>query len=1016
MRRWQIICLISACFAALFLVCYQSVLVGDRQFGYRDAAHYYYPLHERVQREWNEGRWPLWEPEENSGMPLAGNPTAAVFYPGKVIFALFPYAWAARIYVIVHTAVAFATMLVMMRGWGTSWVGSTVSALSYAFGAPILFQYCNVIFLVGASWLPLGIHAADQWLRLGRRWAVLELGVVLSLQVSGGDPQAAYLLGLSAVGYASGLAWSRRQPRVVLPERPSGTVEPDRNRGLFYALGGLFAFAIWWGGTVYLGQLLPQFREVTKPPPPRLPGTEWVPAAVNLSWGIFGLWLLNRSLRRRQSPLLRMGIGLAAAAILAAALCAIQLLPVVEFTQLTTRAAGGGPHDIYPFSLAPARLIEMIWPNVTGIQFEGNHVWGDPLAVPGYRAKVWVPSLYLGGLTLILALSAIGFRNGSPWQTWLSVIVVLSALGSLGEFTSPIGISRHLAQIDGAASFEPLVRGLGPRDPNDTTAIRLDGYLRDGDGSIYWWMTTVLPGFRQFRFPSKLFTFTTLGLAALAGIGWDRLTAGRARAFDFLLGGLLAVSSIALAAVYFGREPIVTALSAKPSSSLFGPFSAQGAYRVILTSLVHASIVLAAGLLVKVLIRPRPALAAIAILLALTGDLAAANGRLIFTVPQALFEGEPEISKLIASAEKEKPSPGPFRVHRMPMWSPARWQQQSSPNRIDEFVEWERNTLQPKYGINEAVEYTHTLGVAELYDYEWYFGGFYRSVREPALAQNFGVEPGTEIVYFPRRSFDMWNTRYFIVPSHPNGWKDEHRGYAAFSFQSETIFPDPDRFRGKAGAAPLKEWIETRDYQILRNLQEYPRAWIVHAGRSVKPVNGLSRDNREEAITEIVYADDPLWHDSTRSLFNPRNLVWLDHAVISELAPFLSGTQPRASETAKVSYPDPQTVVIDATLDFKGIVVLADVFYPGWELTIDGKPAKVYQVNRMMRGAAVDEGKHRLVYQFNPSSFRIGRIVSLIGLAVLALALPLTLIWPGGPPAPSSVRRGESADQEGDPR
>ena len=38
-------------------------------------------------------------------------------------------------------------------------------------------------------------------------------------------------------------------------------------------------------------------------------------------------------------------------------------------------------------------------------------------------------------------------------------------------------------------------------------------------------MTTLLPGFRQFRFPAKLFTFTALGLAALAGMGWDGLHA-----------------------------------------------------------------------------------------------------------------------------------------------------------------------------------------------------------------------------------------------------------------------------------------------------------------------------------------------------------------------------------------------------------------------------------------------------------------------------------------------------------
>ncbi len=126
--------LILACFATLFLFCYAPVLFGDRQFGYRDAAQYYYPLYQRVQEEWNAGRWPLWEREENAGMPLLGNPTAAVFYPGKLVFAIMPYAWGARVYIVAHTALAFVAMLVLMRSWQTSWVGSALSALSYAFG------------------------------------------------------------------------------------------------------------------------------------------------------------------------------------------------------------------------------------------------------------------------------------------------------------------------------------------------------------------------------------------------------------------------------------------------------------------------------------------------------------------------------------------------------------------------------------------------------------------------------------------------------------------------------------------------------------------------------------------------------------------------------------------------------------------------------------------------------------------------------------------------------------------
>src|SRR5262245_34659300 len=175
-----IILLIVGSFLSLFFICFFDAIFRGGQFGYRDAGHYYYPLYKRVQNEWNEGRWPLWEPEENAGIPLLGNPTAAVLYPGKVIYTLLPYHWAARVYVLGHMILAFLAMLCASRSWRVSWVGSGISALTYAFSAPILFQYCNIIYLVGAAWLPLGFMAVDLWIRNRSPWAILGLPVVLA--------------------------------------------------------------------------------------------------------------------------------------------------------------------------------------------------------------------------------------------------------------------------------------------------------------------------------------------------------------------------------------------------------------------------------------------------------------------------------------------------------------------------------------------------------------------------------------------------------------------------------------------------------------------------------------------------------------------------------------------------------------------------------------------------------------------------------------------------------------------
>ena len=284
--------LIFVCFGSLFLLCYAPALFQGRQFGFRDAGHFYYPLHQRVQKEWNQGRWPLWEPEENAGMPLLGNPTAAVLYPGKLVFAVLPYAWGARIYIVMHTALAFVAMLVLLRSWGTSWSGSGLGALGYTFGAPILFQYCNVIYLVGAAWLPLGMHAVDRWVRLGRRWGLWELAAVLAMQVLGGDPQAAYLLGLSGAGYALGLAWSRARARTARQIAEGNGPRSRRARSVLPALGLIAAVLLWSAATVAMGVLLPKLREPDSgPPTPPLRWMPWMPIGGRRGLGCGRPWL-----------------------------------------------------------------------------------------------------------------------------------------------------------------------------------------------------------------------------------------------------------------------------------------------------------------------------------------------------------------------------------------------------------------------------------------------------------------------------------------------------------------------------------------------------------------------------------------------------------------------------------------------------------------------------------------------------------------------------------------------------
>ena len=80
-------------------------------------------------------------------------------------------------------------------------------------------------------------------------------------------------------------------------------------------------------------------------------------------------------------------------------------------------------------------------------------------------------------------------------------------------------------------------------------------------------------------------------------------------------------------------------------------------------------------------------------------------------------------------------------------------------------------------------------------------------------------------------------------------------------------------------------------------------------------------------------------------------------------------------------------VKLTVHMEHQGWVVLSDTFYPGWQASIDGKPADIYQANYMFRAVFVAEGDHHLTFTYFPFELKLGLIsMSLCLIAALILA------------------------------
>jgi uncharacterized membrane protein YfhO len=89
----------------------------------------------------------------------------------------------------------------------------------------------------------------------------------------------------------------------------------------------------------------------------------------------------------------------------------------------------------------------------------------------------------------------------------------------------------------------------------------------------------------------------------------------------------------------------------------------------------------------------------------------------------------------------------------------------------------------------------------------------------------------------------------------------------------------------------------------------------------------------------------------------------------------------------------PERVVAELTASFPGLLVLADLDYPGWVAEEGGRRLPILKADGYFRAVALPAGVHRVEFRYRPMSFYAGA-----GISVIALLVALGL-WHAGEPA-----------------
>ena len=99
-----------------------------------------------------------------------------------------------------------------------------------------------------------------------------------------------------------------------------------------------------------------------------------------------------------------------------------------------------------------------------------------------------------------------------------------------------------------------------------------------------------------------------------------------------------------------------------------------------------------------------------------------------------------------------------------------------------------------------------------------------------------------------------------------------------------------------------------------------------------------------------------------------------------------------AMDTIELVAYEPNYLKYEVDSEKGGTVVFSEIYYPGWQSTIDGQEAAHGRANYILRAMNVPAGKHVVEFRFDPKSLHTTETIAFIALGLLALLAVVVIV------------------------
>ena len=110
---------ILALFLVLPFLAFLEIIFGRQSLYWTDLSWIHFPRHIFAAEEWLAGRIPLWDPYEDTGLPLLAETQIGVLYPLSLLFlsSLWP-SLELSLFILVHFSLAALFTFILARSLG----------------------------------------------------------------------------------------------------------------------------------------------------------------------------------------------------------------------------------------------------------------------------------------------------------------------------------------------------------------------------------------------------------------------------------------------------------------------------------------------------------------------------------------------------------------------------------------------------------------------------------------------------------------------------------------------------------------------------------------------------------------------------------------------------------------------------------------------------------------------------------------------------------------------------------